>query len=592
MDKEIDEFLEKLETNPELVESLLKAEVIGSNIENLQKVNSAMMKPLLICDNPDIELPKVPVQLNFLLPTSIRKSKEPYVVNIKHDINMYRKLYEKHSKQVNKVIEKTKECIKNLYQPLKNLGNDIKNISSNFGNTIKQISTPLKNKEMSLNRIDETKYSKDKQKQFKGDKKKILDEIKSYYSEAQTFYENYEKINKNTLSEIEEFVQQFMDLAKPAQELITFMRKLFKTFEKSGNQFNDLSKKEDIEAALQKIKEPISEFYKKYENIKDLLKKVENIKKEKIENMNEIVLKNKEIMTELQNKSTNISDKITEIRKKYGEKEEVLKSMDFVDTKLLSISEVSEKVEMQKKEIDKEAEKKLNSLKNDVDSIIRQSRLDLLFIMDITNSMDNYLDEAKNGILAMIKKIQIECPGSEIFLGFIGYKDFNDLDFGEKYINLEFTTDYEKIKNNISFLKAEGGGDTAEDLCGAFDLAKNKNWTGKTRFAILVTDSPCHGEKYHDLKKGEDNYPNGERDKGNIEDYIKFFAQNEISLYCLKINSSTDKMFKIFKDIYTKNKDKNSKNEFVVEQGKKIFNIVTENTIKSFQNRKHLEIKE
>jgi myosin protein heavy chain len=266
--------------------------------------------------------------------------------------------------------------------------------------------------------------------------------------------------------------------------------------------------------------------------------------------------------------------------------------MDFVDTKLLSISEVSEKVEMQKKEIDKEAEKKLNSLKNDVDSIIKQSRLDLLFIMDITNSMDYYLDEAKNGILDMIKKIQIECPGSEIFLGFIGYKDFNDLDFGEEYINLEFTTDYEKIKNNISFLKAEGGGDIPEDLCGAFDLAKNKNWTGKTRFAILVTDSPCHGEKYHDLKKGEDNYPNGERDKGNIEDYIKFFAQNEISLYCLKINSSTDKMFKIFKDIYTKNKDKNSKNEFVVEQGKKIFNIVTENTIKSFQNRKHLEIKE
>ena len=92
MDKEIDEFLEQLETNPELVESLLKAEVIGSNIENLQKVNNAMIHPLLICDNPDIELPQVPVQLNFLLPSSIRKSKEPYVVNIKHDINMYRKL--------------------------------------------------------------------------------------------------------------------------------------------------------------------------------------------------------------------------------------------------------------------------------------------------------------------------------------------------------------------------------------------------------------------------------------------------------------------------------------------------------------------
>ena len=77
-----------------------------------------------------------------------------------------------------------------------------------------------------------------------------MGEIKSYYSEAQSIYENFGKINKNNHSEIEEFVQQFMDLAKPAQELITFMRKLFKTFEKSSNQFNDLTKKEDINGAL------------------------------------------------------------------------------------------------------------------------------------------------------------------------------------------------------------------------------------------------------------------------------------------------------------------------------------------------------
>ena len=167
-DKEIDEFLENLKKNPESVESVLNAEVMVNNIENLQKLNNAMIHPLLICDNPDIELPKVPVHLNFLLPNSIRKSKDPYVVNIKNDINMYRKLYEKHSKEVNQVIEKTKECIKILYQPLKNLGNDIKNIP----NTIKQISIPLKNKVMSLNQIDETKYPKDKQKEFKEIKKK------------------------------------------------------------------------------------------------------------------------------------------------------------------------------------------------------------------------------------------------------------------------------------------------------------------------------------------------------------------------------------------------------------------------------------
>lgn len=94
--------------------------------------------------------------------------------------------------------------------------------------------------------------------------------------------------------------------------------------------------------------------------------------------------------------------------------------------------------------------------------------------MDITNSMDYYLDQVKENILNMISTIQKECAGIEIFLGFIGYKDFNDLDLGEEYINLEFTYDYESIKSNIEFVTPSGGGDTPEDLCGGLELAIKK----------------------------------------------------------------------------------------------------------------------
>ena len=38
--------------------------------------------------------------------------------------------------------------------------------------------------------------------------------------------------------------------------------------------------------------------------------------------------------------------------------------------------------------------------------LIEQSRLDLLFIMDITNSMDIYLDQVKREFFAIIKEIQ------------------------------------------------------------------------------------------------------------------------------------------------------------------------------------------
>ena len=592
-DQDFIDFFVELQNDPELAKAVMNPQIIDDSIEKLQKVNETISYPILICDNPDTELPLVKSQLNFLLPAQIRKSKEPYVVNIKNDINMYKKLYEKYSKQVNGIISKTKESITNLYPPLKKLRDDIKKISEDFENSIKQTSTPLQNRKDNLNKIDYKKYSQEKQKKFKKDKDEIINEISEFLKKVNTFYKNYAEINKNTHLEIEDFVQKFMDLAKPAKELTTFMRKFFKVFESSASKFSDLKDKKKIDEAFQQIKEPIKDFCILAENTKNKLFDVQNIKKEKIEDINGIIQKNKDMMKTLQEESNKISEKINKLREKYGEEEAPNVLMGSVDVGKLDFSEVSVQMDKEKEEINKEAEEKVSKLKKDADDIIKQSRLNLLFIMDITNSMDAYLLQAKTQILDMIQKIQIECAGSEIFLGFIAYKDFSDLDFGENYINLEFTKDYESIKKNIEFLEAEGGGDTPEDLCGALALAKDKNWSGKTRFTILVTDSPCHGEKYHDLKGEQaDNYPNGDREGRIIEDYIKFFAQNEISLFCLKINSTTDKMFKIFEKTYESNKSQDSKNKFMVQKADKLFNIVTDNTIKTFQNRTNLDLGE
>jgi myosin protein heavy chain len=259
----------------------------------------------------------------------------------------------------------------------------------------------------------------------------------------------------------------------------------------------------------------------------------------------------------------------------------------------VKIKNASDQIDNVSKEIIKVAGDGVKDITGDIIKIKNQTRLDLLFIMDITNSMDDYLNQVKTDILEMISTIKKDCAGIDIFLGFIGYKDFNDLDLGEPYINLEFTSDYESIKKNIEFVEASGGGDTPEDLCGGLELGKKKDWQGKTRFAILVTDSPCHGTKYHDLTGDQkDNFPEGDREKRNIEEYIKFFAQNEISLFCLRINSTTDKMFKIFSKIYDANKDKNYKNKFVLEEGNKLIDIVTKNAINMFKHRENLNFKE
>ena len=580
--------------DPELTEALLNPTVIDSSKGALKRANGAMIYPLMICDNPDTELSSVPKQLNFFLPLSIKNSTDPYIINVKNDINMYRKTYEQYSKQVNQIIEKTKKSMKNLYPALKKLRNDIKNYSKQFEESIKQLPIPLQNKKESLNEIDYKKYPEELQKEFLNDKNEIIIKINNFIKETHQFCENYEKMNKFTLEQTEGFVQQFTNLAVPANELSGFMKHFFKVFEKSSAQFNDLNNKEKVNKALQKIKEPLNDFQKKAENIKNLLIPVEKIEEEnKIENINKIIKENHKIMESLKQKSDNISNKIKILREKYGEKPGNLLSMNLINPEPINISEYSKQLEKEKKEINKEAEKQVNKIKEDGIEIINQTRLDLLFIMDITNSMDIYLNQAKEEVLDMIKEIQKQCAGIEIYLGFIGYRDYIDLDFGDEYINLELTINYEEIKQKIEKLNASGGGDTAEDLCGALDLAVKKQWKGKSRFAILVTDSPCHGKKYHDLKEeGDDNYPDGDKFGRLIEDKIEYFAQNNISLFCLKISETTNKMFGIFKDVYDNNKKKDLNNQFVVEKGDNLFKAVTENAVKTFQNRKNLEIKD
>ena len=372
------------------------------------------------------------------------------------------------------------------------------------------------------------------------------------------------------------------------------MNDFFKTFEKSSSKFNDLNNKEKINKELQKIKNPINNFQSKIKTINELLKPLEEMKNEnKIGNIKKNVEDNKKIRDNLIHKSEIISKAISKIREKYGEPEKSNIKIDIELPQSIDISNVNKNLEEEQNKINKDVKEKIEIINENNEKIKKQTRLDLLFIMDITNSMDLYLDQAKVSICNMIEEIINNCPGIDIYLGFIGYKDFTDLDFGDEYVNLQFTNDYNAIKNQIEPLKAQGGGDIPEDLCGAFEFAKNKEWEGKSRFAILVTDSPCHGTKYHNFTgEGEDNFPEGDKYQRNIEEYIEFFAKNEISLFCLKINSTTDKMFLIFKEIYEKNKKTNSNNQFVIGEGKTLSSVVVENAIKTFQNRKELEIKE
>lgn len=76
---------------------------------------------------------------------------------------------------------------------------------------------------------------------------------------------------------------------------------------------------------------------------------------------------------------------------------------------------------------------------------------------------------SKNTILDTIDFVKKRYPKSTTRFGFIGYRDFED---GPSRIQkMDFTNDFKAVKDFISTQKADGGGDEAEDLIGALDVA-------------------------------------------------------------------------------------------------------------------------
>ena len=197
---------------------------------------------------------------------------------------------------------------------------------------------------------------------------------------------------------------------------------------------------------------------------------------------------------------------------------------------------------------------------------IEKMKFNILFIFDITSSMGTYIELFNKNYFKIIKEIKKNCPLALFYLGFIGYKDINDLELGDEYIDIDFTLLYEEIYKRIKDIQAEGGDDIPEDVAGAFEMALNKSWNKGTNIIFLITDSPCHGTKYHDLDQNveafKDSFPKenygGNNDafkRRSIETIVEEFVNMNFNLICLDIHENTQKMFKMFEEKY------NSKNK-------------------------------
>ena len=270
--------------------------------------------------------------------------------------------------------------------------------------------------------------------------------------------------------------------------------------------------------------------------------------KKRNESFYQIKAKVKESIDKLTSEAEKIKIDIDNVREKYKQKKIELPFMKLSEIIIEKIyNEIDKTIEKEKEELDKIKPPSIEPQKIEVD---------ILYIMDITGSMEGYVNATKNGLIDIMNKIISNCNEIiNINLGFIGYKDIAEIISGD-YINEDFTRNYSEVKEKISEIVVGGGDDTAEDVAFAFELAVDKKWgENNIKFAILVCDAPCHGIKYHEQNLIDD-YKEGVPNRKNIEDLVSKLCDMNISLCCVKLSEETNIMYSIFANIY-----KNKKND-------------------------------
>ena len=110
--------------------------------------------------------------------------------------------------------------------------------------------------------------------------------------------------------------------------------------------------------------------------------------------------------------------------------------------------------------------------------------------------MGDYLRAARDNCINISEQLKSQLPQFNFTFGAVLYRDLVDCP-GEKNKTYSLKSDVSRLKNEIGSESANGGGDTAEDWVGAYDMALNNiAWRDGTRLIIHIADAPAHGSKW------------------------------------------------------------------------------------------------
>lgn len=121
---------------------------------------------------------------------------------------------------------------------------------------------------------------------------------------------------------------------------------------------------------------------------------------------------------------------------------------------------------------------------------LRETGLDVVFVIDTTGSMDWVLEEAKARMVDIVDAVRLLVPVSRF--GVVAYRDYDAPGYVSTLQPLTFSV--AKLNRFLDGLAAEGGGDLPEAIAAGLESAVgDAGWRlGARKVIILIGDAPPH----------------------------------------------------------------------------------------------------
>ena len=556
----------------------LTKEISSNDDQVINMVNNSidgLECSLDVCNNPNRE---VQIPFTKIYTENLNYSEtDKLMVKVADRFYGYKKSFEDSSQKVSEMVTNCRKKISGIKKPVEDIKVETENSYTKFKEAIDILLKPLtcvvEGFDVEMLRKKELK-DKDKLKRLK----ELLDELKTTVEKYNTSLNGFNKDTLNLFQNVTQtddafsgFVEtKMLQKVKEIPVLLNEGISLLPDVSRRINKFNENIKKEKGDSTEKKqdfYDKILTEVLKKTKNVDDQIYNSDKGIDEDFKNLNEKVTNVKSVIEKNENAYNKYVKELKELGKKIIEiVDEIRKLFDLEPLKIkfddkdiqYPFYEYAKKLNKgfeEIEEIKKEIQKPMKIVMVVFGKQINMVTLDLLFIMDITESMQDLLDETRNSIKYILDKIKRDSPGIDVRFSYQGYRDFADLKDGEKYYTIDFETDMDTFKKKLEGIVAKGGGDDAEDVAGGIFAGLNMSWRSNARYAVLIADAPGHGKQYHE-DDVEDDYKNGDPNGHGLEDLMRDYAKKNINLCLTRIDDYTDKMYKKMIEAYQKESQK------------------------------------